>query len=373
LQAIKTRILVINPRSTSTIIGVFENDQSMLERTIYHSTEVLMAFATINDQSVFRKQAILEILDVEGINLSKLHAVCGRGGLLRPIEGGTYHVNEQMLIDLRNGYNGQHTSNLGGILAYEIANSLNIPAYIVDPVVVDELDPIARISGFPLIERKSVFHALNQKATARKAANEMGKCYDEVNLIVVHMGEGISVGAHNRGKVIDVNNGLDGEGPFSLQRAGTIPTGDFVRLCFSGEYDGEEIMKKLVGHSGLVGYLGTNDAVKVEKMIQKGDKKAELIFGAMAYQIAKEIGAAATVLTGKIDLIILTGLLAYERNLVDSIIKRISWIADIGVYPGENELQALAEGAHRVLTGTEQVKDYPGPREVPAGSFRNSH
>ncbi|MED3624407.1 butyrate kinase [Neobacillus thermocopriae] len=358
------RILVINPGSTSTKIGVFDNEISILEKTIRHDTEVINSYSNIIDQYEFRKNTILETLDNEGINISKLSAVCGRGGLLRPIEGGTYAVNDIMLQDLRTGYSGQHASNLGGIIAYEIASGLNIPSFIVDPVVVDELDPIARISGFSLIERKSIFHALNQKAVARRIAKELGKKYNELNLIVTHMGGGITVGVHKQGRVVDVNNGLHGDGPFSPERAGTVPAGDLVALCFSGEYYREEIMKKLVGQGGLVGYLGTNDAVKVEQRIAEGDQKAKLVYDAMAYQVAKEIGAASVVLSGKVDAIILTGGLAYGKEFVKSITDRINWIADVIVHPGENELQALAEGALRVLRGEEEVKEYPGRYET---------
>ncbi|WP_407637234.1 butyrate kinase [Bacillus cihuensis] len=363
LQVSRYRILVINPAYTSTKFGVYENNLPVMERTITHDKDKIAEFKTINEQDHFRKQMILAALEKEEINLSRIDAVCGRGGLLRPIEGGTYTVNQEMLEDLRNGYNGQHVSNLGGILAYEIASGLNIPAYIVDPVVVDELEPIARISGTPLIERKSIFHALNQKAVARKAATELGKSYEELNVIVVHMGGGITVGVHKYGKVIDVNNGLDGEGPFSPARAGTVPMGDLVRLCFSGGYFHEEVMDKLVGQSGLVGYLGTNNAIMVEEMIDKGDEHAELIYEAMAYQIAKEIGSAATVLYGKVDCIVLTGGLAYGRRFVNSISKKVGWIADVSVHPGENELQALAEGALRVLDGRETAKEYVGKNQ----------
>ncbi|HLO12253.1 MAG TPA: butyrate kinase [Pseudoneobacillus sp.] len=354
------RILVINPGSTSTKIGVFDNEMSILEKTIRHESETINRFDNIIDQYEFRKNTILETLDQEGINVSKLNAVCGRGGLLRPIEGGTYAVNDLMLQDLRVGYSGQHASNLGGIIAYEIATALNIPSYIVDPVVVDELDEIARVSGFALIERKSIFHALNQKAVARRIAKELGKKYEELNLIVTHMGGGITVGVHKQGRVVDVNNGLHGDGPFSPERAGTVPAGDLVSLCFSGDYYREEIMKKLVGQGGLVAYLGTNDAVKVEQMIEKGDEKAKLVYSAMAYQVAKEIGAASAALMGKVDAIILTGGLAYGKDFVKDISDKINWIADVIVHPGENELQALAEGALRVLRGEEQEKEYPG-------------
>ncbi len=360
VQEIKHRILVINPGSTSTKIGVFDEDRSVFEKTIRHETETINQYPTIIDQYEFRKHTILEALDEEGINISKLSAVCGRGGLLKPIEGGTYLVNEEMLCDLREGVSGQHASNLGGILAFEIASGLNIPSYIVDPVVVDELQPLARVSGFSLIERRSIFHALNQKAVARRVAKQLGKKYEELNLIITHMGGGITVGVHHLGKVIDVNNGLHGDGPFSPERAGTVPAGDLVDLCFSGDYYREEIMKKLVGQGGLVGYLGTSDAVKVEKMIEHGDEKARHVYDAMAYQIAKEIGAASAVLSGKVDAIILTGGLAYGKGFVKAISKRINWIADVIIQPGENELQALAEGALRVLKSEEEYKEYPG-------------
>jgi butyrate kinase len=354
------RILIINPGSTSTKIGVFDNEVSIFEKTIRHDAEEINTYTNIIDQYEFRKNMILETLDKEGINISKLSAVCGRGGLLRPIEGGTYAVNDRMLEDLRAGFSGQHASNLGGIIAYEIASGLNIPSFIVDPVVVDELDQIARISGFSLIERKSIFHALNQKAVARRVAKDLGKKYTDLNLIVTHMGGGITVGIHKQGRVVDVNNGLHGDGPFSPERAGTVPAGDLVALCFSGEHYREEIMKKLVGQGGLVGYLGTNDAIKVEQRIEAGDQEAKLVYDAMAYQVAKEIGAASAVLSGKVDAIILTGGLAYGKGFVKSITDRINWIADVIVQPGENELQALAEGALRVLRGEEEVKTYPG-------------
>jgi butyrate kinase len=360
LQESEYRILVINPGSTSTKIGVFSNEVSIFEKTIRHDAEYISTFSSIIDQYEFRKQTILEALDYEGINTSKLHAVCGRGGLLRPIKGGTYDVNDQMLEDLKKGYSGQHASNLGGIIAFEIATGLNIPSYIVDPVVVDELDEIARISGLAEIQRRSIFHALNQKAVARRVAKNLGKPYEDLNLIVTHMGGGITVGAHQNGRVIDVNNGLHGDGPFSPERAGTVPAGDLVSMCFSGDFYREEVMKKLVGQGGLVGYLGTSDALKVEKMVAKGNEKAKLVYDAMAYQVAKEIGSAAAVLFGKVDRIILTGGLAYGTGFVQNITDRIKWIADVIVHPGENELQALAEGALRVLKGEEQAKSYPG-------------
>ncbi|MCY8979058.1 butyrate kinase [Bacillus halotolerans] len=352
------RILTINPGSTSTKIGVFHNERSIFEKTLRHNIEELQQFDHIIDQYEFRKKHILETLHEQGINISKFDAVCARGGLLRPIEGGTYEVNDDMIEDLKTGYAGQHASNLGGIIAREIADGLNIPSYIVDPVVVDEMSELAKISGMPEIERKSIFHALNQKAVARKAAASLGKRYENMKMIITHLGGGITIGVHDRGRVVDVNNGLHGEGPFSPERAGTVPAGDLVDLCFSGKYTKEEMMKKLVGTGGLSGYLGTNDAVKVEQMIQEGDEKARLIFDAMAYQVAKEIGAASAVLKGEVEAIVLTGGLAYGKSFVSSIRSYIDWISDVLVYPGENELQSLAQGALRVLQGEEQSKQY---------------
>ncbi|MDS9471120.1 butyrate kinase [Sporosarcina pasteurii] len=359
MQTTSYKVLVINPGSTSTKIGVFQGASLVLEHTIRHATERIAQFPSIIDQYNFRKDAILKVLDDHKIALSTLDAVCGRGGLLRPIEGGTYEVNDKMIDDLKAGYFGQHASNLGGILAREITADLNIPSFIVDPVVVDELSPIARISGSPLIQRKSIFHALNQKAVARRYANEVNQSYDQLRLIVTHMGGGITVGAHIGGKVVDVNNGLHGDGPFSPERAGSVPIGDLVELCFSGRYFRKDVMKSLVGEGGLVGYLGTNDAVQVEERIVSGDEDAKLIYDAMAYQIAKEIGSAATVLEGDVDAIILTGGLAYGKEFIEQLSSKISWIADVAVYPGEDELQALSEGAIRVLAGEELAKIYP--------------
>ncbi|ADP32999.1 butyrate kinase [Bacillus atrophaeus subsp. globigii] len=353
------RILILNPGSTSTKIGVFHNERCIFEVTLRHNAEELQRFHSIIDQYGFRKRHILESLHEQGINISKFDAVCARGGLLRPIEGGTYEVNDVMIEDLKSGYAGQHASNLGGIIAREIADGLNIPSYIVDPVVVDEMSALAKISGMPEIERKSIFHALNQKAVARQAAASLGKRYENMKMIVTHMGGGITVGVHDRGKVADVNNGLHGEGPFSPERAGTVPAGDLVDLCFSGKYTREDIMKKLVGTGGLLGYLDTTDAVRVENMIQSGDEKARLIYNAMAYQVAKEIGAASAVLKGEVEVIVLTGGLAYGKSFVSSIRSYIDWISDVLVYPGENELQSLAQGALRVLLGEEQSKRYP--------------
>ncbi|MGG3574843.1 butyrate kinase [Bacillus gobiensis] len=352
------RILAINPGSTSTKIGVYHNERLIFEKIVRHDEKELRKPGGINGQYPYRKMVILETLLDQGINLSRLDAVCGRGGLIRPIEGGTYEVNEAMLKDLKTGHAGQHVSNLGGILANEIASGLNIPAFIVDPVVVDEMEPIAKISGFPSIERRSIFHALNQKAVGRKIASDLQKRYEDLNLIITHMGGGITIGVHRHGKVIDVNNGLHGEGPFSRERAGTVPTGDLVDLCFSGQYYKDEVIKMLIGGSGLAGYLGTTQADSVETMIEEGNEKARLVYEAMTYQIAKEIGAAAAVLQGTVDAVILTGGLAHSKLIVENIRRYVDWIADVHVVPGENELQALAEGALRVLNGQENAKHY---------------
>lgn len=353
------RVLAINPGSTSTKIGVFDDEKPILIETLRHDPNQIAGFKDLFDQYPFRKQVILDTLDREGMNLNRLDAVVARGGLLRPIPGGTYRVNQEMIDDLRSGEYGVHASNLGAVIAQEIAEQLGIPAFIVDPVVVDEMQPLARISGMPQIERKSIFHALNQKAVARRIAQKMGKRYKEINVIVAHMGGGITVGVHARGRVIDVNNGLHGEGPFSPERAGTIPVGDLVALSFSGKYFSSEIMRMIVGRGGLMGYLGTSDAREVEKRIAEGDEKAKLVYEAMAYQVAKEIGSCSTVLYGKVDGIILTGGLAYSEFFIDLIKKRIEWIAPVYVVPGENELQALVEGALRVIRGEEEAKIYP--------------
>lgn len=352
------RLLVINPGSTSTKIAVYDNEKPVFEETLRHSNEELAPFAKIFDQYEFRKNVILDTLNTKGINITKLSAVVGRGGLLRPMEGGTYEVNEAMLQDLKEGVMGQHASNLGGIIAHEIASQLHIPAFIVDPVVVDELEDVARISGMPEIKRLSIVHALNQKAVARRASGDLGKKYDEVNLIVAHMGGGISVGAHKNGRIVEVNNALDGEGPMSPERAGGLPVGSLIELCYSGKYTLGEMKKKIVGKGGLVAHLDTNDGREVVKRIQAGDKHAELIYYAMAYQVAKEIGKCAAVLEGKVDAICLTGGLAYDKLLTGWIKEKVEFISKVMIYPGEDEMIALAEGGLRILRGEEEPKEY---------------
>jgi len=352
------KILVINPGSTSTKVALFSNEQLLFEKKIGHSSQELSNFNKIIDQYRFRQDIILSFLKEKRINLSTLHAVVGRGGLLRPIASGTYRINEKMLEDLRSGAMGEHASNLGGLLAYGIAGNLSIPSYIVDPVVTDEMKPVARISGMPEIPRISILHALNQKAIARKAALDLGKKYEKLNFIVAHLGGGISVGIHCRGNIIDVNNALNGEGPFTPERSGGVPVGALVELCFSGKFSKDEMMKKIKGKGGLVAYLNTNDIREVVKRIKQGDNKAKLIFEAMAYQVAKEIGAGATVLKGLIDAIILTGGIAYNNDFVNMVRDRVSFLSLVMVYPGEEEMLSLCEGVLRVLKGEEVEKLY---------------
>lgn len=352
------RIFVMNPGSTSTKIGIFDDEKLVIEKNITHSSEELKEFLTISEQMIFRKNIIVNILKVEGIELATIDAFCGRGGLLREIPGGTYLINEEMLTDLKIGYNGQHASNLGGILAYELGKLYHKPSFIVDPVVVDELEDIARITGLKEIKRKSIFHALNQKAVARRYAMEKNTKYEDISVIVAHLGGGITIGAHKFGKVIDVKNGLDGEGPFSPERAGSLPTGELINLCFSGKYSKSEIEKLIVGNGGLMNHFQTNDARDIVKEIQNGNKHAELVFHAMSYQVAKEIGAQAVVLQGNFDAIILTGGLANNELFIKDIIKRITWLGEIIIYPGEDELSSLASGALRVLNGQEVPKIY---------------
>ncbi|NLY09983.1 MAG: butyrate kinase [Tissierellia bacterium] len=353
------RILVLNPGSTSTKIGVFDDKELVFEKTIRHKTEEIEKYDTIHDQYKFREEMILDALKENNIETSTISAIVGRGGLLKPIESGIYEVNEAMLADLEIGVSGQHASNLGGVIADEIAKANGIKAYIADPVVVDELDEIARISGIRDIERTSLFHALNQKAVAKRFAKEINKKYEDINVIVAHLGGGISVGAHNHGRVIDVVNALDGEGPFSPERGGALPVKRIIDMCFSGEFTVDEMRKKLTGKGGLVSYLGTADAREVSDKAAAGDKETELIYHAMAYQVAKEIGSMATALKGKIDGIIITGGIAYDKMFTGWIVENIDFLCDnIVISPGEDELQALAEAGLRVLKGEEQPKVY---------------
>jgi butyrate kinase len=350
--------LIINPGSTSTKIGVFEDENLLFDETLRHSTEEIAKYATIVDQKDFRKKIITDFLESRNFDIKSLNVVVGRGGMLKPIPGGTYAVTEGLLEDLKKGVQGQHASNLGGILAKEIADSVGVPSYIVDPTVVDELMPIARYSGVPELPRVSIFHALNQKAVAKRYAKEAGKPYESLRLIVVHMGGGVSVGAHENGKVIDVFNALDGDGAFSPERAGGVPSGALIKMCFSGKYTEKEVYGKIVGNGGFNAYLGTNDMREVTKRANEGDEKAAEAKQAFLLQVAKDIGSMACVLNGRVDQIIVTGGIAYGADIVAALKERAEWIAPFTVYPGEDELLALAQGALRVLNREEEAKVY---------------
>lgn len=352
------KILIINPGSTSTKIGVFEDETLLFEETLRHSTEEISQYASIVDQKEFRKQVILNVLKDKNFDIKELNVCVGRGGMLKPIPGGTYATTPELIHDLEIGKQGQHASNLGGILAKEIGDSIGVPSFIVDPVVVDELEPVARLSGVPELPRTSVFHALNQKAVAKRYAKEQGVPYPSLNLIVVHMGGGVSVGAHHNGKVIDVFNALDGDGAFSPERAGAVPPGALVKMCFSGKYTEKEVYKKLVGNGGFNAYVGTNDMRDLLKMIENGDENAKSVYDGFIYQVSKNIGSMAAVLNGKVDQIILTGGIAYSDVVVSSIKEKTSFIAPFTVYPGEDELLALAQGALHVMNGEEEAMVY---------------
>lgn len=354
---IKENILVINPGSTSTKVALFRKGESIKQKNLNHPNDELEEFEKITHQYDYRKAIILQWLQEEDISLDSLIAVVGRGGLLKSMPGGTYKVTDAMVEDLKIGVQGEHASNLGGIIAKSIADDQKIPSFIVDPVAVDEFEDVARISGIPELPRKSLVHALNINAVARRTAVDLGKTIEEANLVIAHLGGGISIAPLKKGKIVDVNNANE-QGPFSPERAGGLPTGDIIKMSFSGKYTQAELKKKTVGKAGLVGYLGTNDAREVEKMITQGDKNADFIYDAMAYQIAKEIGAMSTVLKGRVDAIVITGGLAYSKLLCDRIGKRIKFIAPLMIYPGEDEMLALAEGAMRILNGEEKPKIY---------------
>ncbi|HMA54334.1 MAG TPA: butyrate kinase [Acidobacteriota bacterium] len=353
------RLLIINPGSTSTKIAVYEDEREVLSECINHSAEELAPFAKIVDQKGFRKDIVLRVLREKGLEPADLAAVVGRGGLLSPIPSGVYRVNDRMLDDLFRGVQGEHASNLGGLIADEIARPLGLPAFIVDPVVVDELDDWARLSGVPEISRRSIFHALNHKYSARLAAGELGRSYEAVNLIVCHLGGGISIGVHRQGRVVDVNNALNGEGPIAPERAGTVPAGDLVALAFSGRHPEKDLRKMLTGRGGMVAHLQTNDMRETLKRVARGDKQADLVFTAMVVTVAKQVGACAAVLKGRVDGIVLTGGLAFSTEFVDRIKEHIRFLGPVFVFPGENEMVALAQAGLRVLRGEDAPRAYP--------------
>jgi len=353
------RILAINPGSTSTKIAVYHNKKLIYLKKIIHESEDILKFDKISDQYEFRRDIILNELENGGIDLPSINVIVGRGGLVKPIPSGVYEVNHALKRDLKCGVQGEHASNLGGLIADEIASLIpGAKAYIADPVVVDELDEVARIAGHPSFSRISIFHALNQKAIGRIHAKSMGVKYEDINLIIAHLGGGISVGAHLKGKVVDVNQALNGEGPFSPERSGTLPIGEFAKLCFGGKYSLKEVKKMITGRGGYVAYLGTNSALDVENRAKNGDEYAGLIQSAMGYQIAKEIGAMSIVMKGQVDAILITGGVAYNETICDYIKERVAFIAPVIVYPGEDEMQALAMNGLGVATGETIPKVY---------------
>ncbi len=352
-----TSVLVINPGSTSTKIGIWSLEGPLLQKTLNHPAEELAEFSCVADQFPLRVRAVQEVVS-DWLQPDKLAAVVGRGGPLRPLEGGTYFITERMLEDLRTAKYSNHASNLGAILSHYFAAQLQIPCFVVDPVTVDEFTDLARISGLPEIQRKCRSHALNIKAVARQAAAMLNKPLEEANFVVSHMGGGLSVCALQGGRIVDVNDGLLGMGPFSPGRAGALPIGALVKLCYSRQFSEEELLRKLSSEAGLKGYLGTSDLIAIEQRIAGGDKEARLYYEAMLYQIAKEIGAMAAVLRGQTDGIILTGGMANSTLLTDTLKSCISFLGRVFVFPGEKELEALAQGAFRVLEGKEEAKTY---------------
>ncbi len=350
-------ILVINPGSTSTKVGLFEDERCLVKETLRHSVEEVFPEIDREKQASFRQKAVSSFLEDNAIRIESLSAIVVRGGLLKPLSSGTYIVDDKIYNDLIAGKRGWHASNLGSIIALPMAREFNIPVYTVDPVTVDEFKPLARYSGVSGIPRLSMSHALNMKAVARRAAYLLGKEYEEMCFIVVHLGSGISVSAHQRGKMIDVNNANE-EGPFSLERSGTLPALALVGLCYSNKYSKSELVKKLVTGSGVYSYLGSKDFTSVLKRIAEGDQKSKEVVEAMAYQVSKEIGAMATTMHGFVDRILLTGGMANSELLVGLIRDRVSFIAPVEAYPGEEELEALAAGAFRVLSGEEEAMIY---------------
>jgi len=359
LPPVEYRILAINPGSTSTKFGVFVGSKAALVRNLRHSEVELAPFRgrPVLDQAEFRHEAMERELVAAGEDPCGFHAVAGRGGLLRPVQSGTYRVNQAMLDDLKAARRGEHASNLGALLARAMADRAGVEAFIVDPVSVEEWPERARLSGLALIERQCLSHALNTKAVAKRYAREVGRSYEQLRLIVAHLGSGISISAHEGGRMIDVADGVN-EGPFSAERPGKLPAIELMRLCFSGGYTHQQMEALLWRGSGFYSYLGTKDLAEVEQRIDNGDARASLVFDAMAYQIAKEIGAMATALQGRVDALLITGGMAHSARVVAAVRASVEWIAPVVVYAGEDELQALAEGVLRVLRGEELAREY---------------
>ena len=351
-------LLVINPGSTSTKISVYAGEDEQFAETLSHPADELAGFGSVIEQAPMRRAAIDRFVAAHGIDLSSLGAVVARGGLLRPLESGVYEVNDAMVADLEAGRYGSHASNLGAVLARSIAGTAGCRAFIVDPVVVDELDEVARLSGLPDLPRRSIFHALNQKSAAREACRRLGLPYGSSSLIVAHMGGGVSVGAHCNGRVVDVNNALDGEGPFSPERAGTVPAGQLVELATGDRYPPATLRRMLTGAGGIVAYCGTNDLRELRSRIDAGDERASLVLRAMCYQIAKEIASHGATLRGHVEAIVLTGGMAYDETIIEEITRRIAYLATIVVIPGEREMVSLATAALDVLRDEREVRQY---------------
>ena len=370
-ESANNRILVVNPGSTSTKIAVYEaggqpaaqdaSQQALSEvfdETLRHNAEELQRLGEIKDQLEYRKEVVTDALREHKCKLADFAAIVCRGGLVRQIPGGTYRVNDDLVRDCRIGISGQHASNLGALIGCELENESGVPAYVVDPPVVNELSEIARYSGHPSIERTCVWHALNQKAIARRYASSVGKTYEDLNLLICHMGGGVSVGAHVKGKVLDTEDTVGGEGPFSPERAGSLPVDKVIDLCFNGDMTGEEIQQMFTRRSGLLAYTGTNEMRSLLQAASEGDASVQEALAAFYYQIGKEIAAMSVAMKGKVDQIIFTGGIAHSKVVTDAISELVDWIAPVTVYPGEDEMQALAEGAWRVLTGREEAKEY---------------
>lgn len=351
------KVLAINPGSTSTKVALYEEERPLLELNLRHTSEEISRYAEILDQLDWRRGIILGALREHGFDIRDLSAVIGRGGLIRPVLAGVYEVNSRMRYDLRHAQM-KHACNLGGLLAAQIAHMAKVKAYIADPPVVDEMDDVARLTGMPMCTRKSIFHALNQKAIARLHCDREGLVYERTNLIVAHMGGGISVAAHRQGRIVDVNNALDGDGPFAPDRAGSLPSSELIKVCYSGQYTRDELLKFVSSKGGLVAHLGTNSVQQVMERIAQGDERARKMMDAMCYNIAKQIGALAAALSGKVDAILLTGGIAYNEPVVEYIREHCSFIAPTAVYPGENELKSLVVNALVVLRGTITPKVY---------------
>ena len=351
------RILVINPGGTSTKVSVFEDSQEIFKKNIPHTQEDIKAFKTVFDQFEYRKQLILDAIRENGLPVTSLDCVVGRGGLMKPISGGTYLVNDQMITDLKNAISGEHPSNLGAAIARNIGDEAGIPAFVVDPVSVDEFADISRITGLSDIEKASWMHALNHKAVSRKCAEDMGGKYEDYNFIVAHLGSGISIAAHQKGKMIDGSGGRS-DGPFSPERSGGLPTYSLIQLCYSGKYSYEEMVNKVSNIGGMYDYLGTKDLIEIEARCEKGDETAQLILGAFIYKVAKEIAMYGASLFGNVDKIILTGGIAHSKIITEAIIQRVAYLAPVEIVPGEMEMKALALGAYRVLSKIEEAKIY---------------